>query len=750
MCCWCPPSYWDVRTKKCYSAWAIIIGVLLVIASILVPIFMPDSLQAVATAQAKDVLAIPAKGKTKGQFIYDDWLNNDNAKWHPPSFRKFYFYNITNTDFVAVITGKEKLQVEKVGPIAFKKKWTRYKDTVEFVDNNDRVCYEFGVEFEFDSSKSQAGLTPDSVLQMLNVPYLGGLVEAVTLGNTNNVESSIQTYLPLMCSLTSELRPAVNEPGLNKWFENCSVAAETDSFLPFDTPYGCRACLFMNTTIKDLLFGSRSNVLDLLFRRTIFSRNGGLNQANSPELFATSSPLFTTCANKTDCYNKKALQTAYGLGGACQQITDIYPNDLFPKYLVTPGLCVPPGNITHHTSSIKQCQYTGLNDDCFTKSFDEETCQDSKVRQFSQWMGNTTTMLWGDPHPVIGAFDQEPQFHPFVQDDDTLSLWIPDVMRAFDIQYDSKQEWRGLNLKRFKPVDSIFGINGADHELGYGQSKTLAGFIESQATTLVKYGVGVPLYLSQPGYSGADLSNPILNGVDCVHVVDGKKQKCTESDEGIYVDIEPTFGKVVRGGAGAQVNFKLESKYFKFLFGNLNVPSPYMDFVNGTDIMLPFLIFSDTAVAEQGQTDLLKNSLNLLKVLPTLPWVIYAILMVLGGLFIILGAFFLGRVSKKALSLRKEENKELLSEPLLFGGGTNSNVEVLRQSLDDFNERLSVRVTHLKEENANLADEAGEAKLHLEAPTNVDDLLKQIRTLEGTNNRLRETVDPELGQPYED
>ena len=54
-------------------------------------------LHAVATAQAKDVLTIPQKDKTTGQFVFDDWLNNDNAKWHPPSFRKFYFYNITNT-----------------------------------------------------------------------------------------------------------------------------------------------------------------------------------------------------------------------------------------------------------------------------------------------------------------------------------------------------------------------------------------------------------------------------------------------------------------------------------------------------------------------------------------------------------------------------------------------------------------------------------------------------------------------------
>ena len=140
-----------------------------------------------ATAQANDVLTIPAKSKTAGQFTYDDWLNNNNEKWHPPSFREFYFYNFTNTgpfshsltglierkkerkelhaksllarahpshthththtrararnnnaDFVSVITGQEKLVVEKIGPIAFKKKWQRFPETVEYIDNNNQ------------------------------------------------------------------------------------------------------------------------------------------------------------------------------------------------------------------------------------------------------------------------------------------------------------------------------------------------------------------------------------------------------------------------------------------------------------------------------------------------------------------------------------------------------------------------------------------------------------------------------------
>ena len=55
------------------------------------------SLELTATAQANDVLTIPAKSKTAGQFTYDDWLNNNNEKWHPPAFREFYFYNVTNT-----------------------------------------------------------------------------------------------------------------------------------------------------------------------------------------------------------------------------------------------------------------------------------------------------------------------------------------------------------------------------------------------------------------------------------------------------------------------------------------------------------------------------------------------------------------------------------------------------------------------------------------------------------------------------
>ena len=70
------------------------------------------SLEHVAATQAQDVLAIPAQStasgeftyadwlgnsEDSGQFTYADWLDNSNPKWHPPSYREFYFYNVTNT-----------------------------------------------------------------------------------------------------------------------------------------------------------------------------------------------------------------------------------------------------------------------------------------------------------------------------------------------------------------------------------------------------------------------------------------------------------------------------------------------------------------------------------------------------------------------------------------------------------------------------------------------------------------------------
>ena len=36
-------------------------------------------------------------------------------------------------------------------------------------------------------------------------------------------------------------------------------------------------------------------------------------------------------------------------------------------------------------------------------------------------MGNSSTSMWGYEHPVVGAFDQEPQFHPFVQVTESIS-----------------------------------------------------------------------------------------------------------------------------------------------------------------------------------------------------------------------------------------------------------------------------------------------------------------------------------------
>ncbi len=131
------------------------------------------NLDAVIGRQAKSLLAVPTKNQTTGSFTYQDWLSNSNAKWHPPSYRSFYLYNMTSS-FLSFYRG-EKPTFERIGPYVYRKHWQRFPSTVEFSSDNSVVSYEAGIHYEFDAEKSRDGLAEDDLINHVNLPVLGAL-----------------------------------------------------------------------------------------------------------------------------------------------------------------------------------------------------------------------------------------------------------------------------------------------------------------------------------------------------------------------------------------------------------------------------------------------------------------------------------------------------------------------------------------------------------------------------------------------
>ena len=90
---------------------------------------------------------------------------------------------------------------------------------------------------------------------------------------------------------------------------------------------------------------------------------------------------------------------------------------------------------------------------------------------------------------------------------------------------------------------------------GYGQENTPPGLINASPTLGVKYGVPVPMFLSQPGFEGADLADPMLTGV--------QKDKRYEADVVQYNSVMLGFVSNFYGGMLAQTHKIQLSRYIQ-------------------------------------------------------------------------------------------------------------------------------------------------------------------------------------------
>ncbi len=344
---------------------------------------------------------------------------------------------------------------------------------------------------------------------------------------------------------------------------NCSKSMDGNALaglgftlFPPDEASACFTCLMSQKTVKDILFGSHDTFLETLYLRNPFALS-----TTSNLLFDTDLGLFVDCDSRESCWQQNAMKHNFGLGGSAEIMADSSKfADTFSAFFAQIGVSLPPANQST-PGSISQAQYTGQGDPCFSH-FSRENCRNSKVKQFNKWMGNTSTTLWSNNISVRGALDLEPQFHPWVEPSDNLTLWIPDLMREFPMVYQANTTYREISTLRFSPSDTIFALNGQKHESQYNQTNTNPGSFDFSAVTSIKFGSKVPVVLTQPLFLGADREDPFYSSFDCVErdMTSGKNVPCRDPSEeldGSFVDIEPTFGKVLNGKAQGQMNVRI-------------------------------------------------------------------------------------------------------------------------------------------------------------------------------------------------
>lgn len=167
-----------------------------------------------------------------------------------------------------------------------------------------------------------------------------------------------------------------------------------------------------------------------------------------------------------------------------------------------------------------------------------------------RWNGKTDLSYWKGKHCNTLRGTDGQFFHPFVQKDEKLEIFAPDLCRTLAIQYIKTTSIRSIELYRFgisddffKPIDyneeTMCYCTKAHHEAK--KFCKLAGVVDVSRCRKK------PIVLSTPHFLNGD---PLL-----LQEVDGLAP--TPANHDTFIDIEPMTGAVLRVRRRLQVNAEL-------------------------------------------------------------------------------------------------------------------------------------------------------------------------------------------------
>lgn len=206
------------NTSCCNKRNIGVIAVLFGIAFIVLGIVLPGVIKTKIDQGICDQVCVPQSNAPKWKL--DNWANNLNETEHPPLYRKFYVYNITN--LAAVVNGTRPV-VEELGPFVYRVYYNRFN--ISYFDDGNTVAYQQGRMYVFEPTLSQ--MPDSSVVIAVNFPYLAGEQFSYWQAYPNQVFS-------FECK----------DPH-KAWFA------------------GGQSCLFFNRTVRELLFSYDSKITAL-------------------------------------------------------------------------------------------------------------------------------------------------------------------------------------------------------------------------------------------------------------------------------------------------------------------------------------------------------------------------------------------------------------------------------------------------------------------------------------------------------
>lgn len=176
----------------------------------------------------------------------------------------------------------------------------------------------------------------------------------------------------------------------------------------------------------------------------------------------------------------------------------------------------------------------------------------TNIGQVVRWNKKNAVSFWrGNPCNIIKGTDGQ-FFHPFIQKDEKLDIFAPDLCRTLSIEYIKTTSIRSIELYRFGISANFFRPIDYDQDTKcYCVKKTHADkqkFCKLSGVIDVSSCRKKPIVLSTPHFFNGD---PILRDA-----VEGMSPSAANHDT--FIDIEPMTGAVLRVRRRLQVNVEMK------------------------------------------------------------------------------------------------------------------------------------------------------------------------------------------------
>lgn len=175
----------------------------------------------------------------------------------------------------------------------------------------------------------------------------------------------------------------------------------------------------------------------------------------------------------------------------------------------------------------------------------------TNIGKVVRWNKKPAVSYWkGDPCNQIRGTDGQ-FFHPFVQKDEKLDIFAPDLCRTLSIEFIKTTSIRSIELYRFGITSSFFKpVNYNDETKCYCVKRSHEAkqkFCQLSGVVDVSSCRKKPIVLSTPHFYNGD---PLLR-----QAVDGLNPSAANHDT--FIDIEPMTGAVLRVRRRLQVNVEI-------------------------------------------------------------------------------------------------------------------------------------------------------------------------------------------------